>query len=171
MFKKYLFILVSTIYTVTVWGQSESSDYYDIRLKKLLDSEKINYTINKNNNFRINVITEEEPNERTQIVLMYSRTTTYSDFEIREITSAGLKIKKKDIKNSVLFSLLVQNGDLKIGSWEIQEYNDDDENILIAFSIKVSTNIPAKNLVSLMHLVANEADRVEKLYGSGADDF
>lgn len=171
MFKKLSLFLISLVYSLMVLSQTDSGDYYDLRLKKILDSEKINYTINKNNNFRINVITEEEPNERTQIVLMYSKTNTYSDFEIREITSAGLKIKKKDIKNPVLFSLLVQNGDLKIGSWEIQEYNDADENVLIAFSVKVSTNVPAKNLVSLMHLVANEADRVEKLYGNGVDEF
>ena len=171
MKRKFILLLGLVVLTINLFGQTNEDDYYDLRVKKLLDSKDVVYTINKYNNFKINVITENSPKERTQGVLIRSKTNKYSEYEIREIYSTALQIKKNDIKAKMLYELLVKNGEIKVGSWGIDEYDSDKEYYYLSFSLKVGTNISADDFKSLLFLVANEADRVEKLYGNGNDEY
>jgi hypothetical protein len=171
MKNKTFLLLGLVVMTNNLFGQTNTDDYYDIRIKKLLDSKSINYTINKRNDFNITVITENAPNERTQLVTITSKTNRYDEFEIREIHSTALKIKKDDIKTKLLYEILLENGKLKNGSWEIDEYESVKEYYYLLFSIKVGTNISGDDLKSMLFLVANEADKIEKLYGNGIDTY
>jgi hypothetical protein len=169
---RYLFTIYLLVTLTSAFSQdTNNNDYYDIRIKKLLDSKQVNYTINKYNDFKINFITEKDPKERTQYVTLVSKTTKYEGYEIRELRSTALKIKKTDIKLKVLSDLLITNSNRKIGAWEIDEYSDDQDYYYLLYSIKSSTNISADDLYSLAYYVAFEADRIEKLYGSGLDEW
>ena len=161
---------MATVILVSVKGnaQTEKDEFYDIRVKKVLDAEEIEYTITKNNNFKIVVTTEEEPTVRNHTVFIMSKTQNYSDFEIREISSPGLKIKRSAISDSMMYDLLLQSGNIKMGSWELKEYEGEDYSFF-TFTIKIGVNIENKHLTSLIFLVASEADRVEKLYGNKYD--
>ena len=168
---KFFSTLILILIIGNSYGQNTNSDYYDLRIKKLLDSKDVNYTITKNNNFRINVITEDEPKKRTQAVYVNSVTSKWYEYEIREITSTALQLKKNDVRIKMLYELLQKNGNIKAGAWEVNEYESDKEFYYLTFSLKVSTNINADDLKSLLFLVANEADRIEKLYGNGNDEY
>ena len=159
------------LFIENLYSQDTNSDYYDLRIKKLLDAKNVNYTIDKQNNFRINFITEKEPKERTQLVVLVSKSSKYEDFEIRELRSTALKIKKNDLKLKFLTDLLLTNSNRKIGAWEIDEYKDDKEYYYCLYSIKLSTKINLEDFYSLSYFVAYEADRIEKLYGDGLDLF
>lgn len=152
-------------------GNPNEEEYYDIRVKKLLDSKDINYSITKNNNFRITVITEDSPKERTQGVIINSKTQNYDEYEIREIWSTSLKIKKSDLRVKLYYELLSKNSKIKVGAWEITEYESDKEFYFLTFNAKINTNINSEDLKSLLFLIANEADRVEKLHGNGIDEY
>lgn len=165
-------ILIITIFSIgSVFGQEKDELFYDIRLKKLLDSNDINYSITKNNNFKIELITEDQPQKRTQIVVIYSRTNKYDDYEIREIVSTSFTIPKKDTKSPFFIELLKENGTLKTGTWSIIEYESSPDVYTITFTAKVSTNISANDLQSMINLVGSEADRIEKHYAKGVDVY
>jgi hypothetical protein len=114
--KRLLFSLVCLLTFYISSAQNTTDEFYDIRIKKLLDAKQINYAITKTNNFRINLITEEGSNKRTQGILIFSKTENYQGFEIREISSNALMITKNNIKSSFLIELLNKNEKLKIGA-------------------------------------------------------
>ena len=154
----------------SIWAQTERAPFFDTRIKKLLDSENINYSITKNGNFRINLVTQKEPIERTQAVVIYSNKQSYLEYEILNIESTAFKIPKNSIKLSVLTDLLKYNGTSKIGAWSIYEYNSDPDNYSISYEIKVGYNISAGDLIALFNYVGFQADAKEKLFGNGIDE-
>ncbi len=155
----------------SICAQITSEQFFDTRIKKLLDSENINYSITKNGNFRINLVTQKDPKERTQAVVIYSKKESYLEYEILNIESTAFKISKNSIKLSILTDLLKFNGSSKIGAWSIYEYSSDPDYYSISYEIKVGYNISAADLVSLFNYVGFQADAKEKLFGNGIDEY
>lgn len=83
----------------SICAQTASEPFFDTRIKSLLDSKNISYSITQNGNFSINLITEESPKKRTQRILIYSKKASYFDFEILNIESFAFTIPKKKCKN------------------------------------------------------------------------
>lgn len=166
-----IILIISIFFISPIFAQEQNDQFYDMRVKKLLDSKDINYTITKNNNFKINLITEDEPQKRTQIVLIYSKTDKYDDYEVREVSSTSFTIPKKESKELIFIELLKENSSLKTGTWSIMEFNDSPEVYTITFSVKVSSNMTGDDLRSIINLVGIEADRIEKLYANGKDEY
>ena len=57
-FKKIITLVIFIVVSQTIFAQSEKDSFIDTRIKRLLDSKNINYTITKNGDFRINLITQ-----------------------------------------------------------------------------------------------------------------
>ncbi len=169
-FKKIITLVIFIVISKTIIAQSEKDSFIDTRIKKLLDSKNVNYSITKNGDFKINLITQEAPKERTQRIYIYSKKESYRDFEILNIESVGFKIPKNSIKTPVLIDLLKKNGTIKIGAWSMYEYNSDPDNYSFSFEIKVANNISAEELVTLFNFVGFQADEKEKLWGNGLDE-
>ena len=164
-------LLLISIFSFTVLcAQEKDEQFYSIKVKKLLDEIDLNYSITKYNNFKIELLIEEQPKRRTQIVYIYSKTENYNGYENREIVSRSLSIPKGEAKSSIFLELLKENGKLKSGTWSIFESESSPETYIVLFTIKVSTNISADDLYTMISLVAREADRIEKLYAKGIDN-
>lgn len=170
-FNKKIALIFFLVISKTIVAQTEKDSFIDTRIKKLLDSKNINYSITKNGDFRINLITEESPKERTQRIFIYSKKESYHDIEILNIESIGFKIPKNSIKMPVLIDLLEKNGALKIGAWSMYEYKSDPEYYSFSFEVKVASNISAEELVTLFNFVGIQADEKEKLWGNGLDEY
>lgn len=154
----------------SIFAQTTGDQFYDTRIKKLLDSKNVNYSITKNGNFRINLITQKVPKERTQGVIIYSKKENYNEFEILNIESTAFKVPKNVVKLGVILDLLKSNGLLKVGAWSIYEYDSDPDNYSFSFEVKVGYNISADDLVLLFNFVGFQADEKEKLLGNGLDE-
>jgi hypothetical protein len=154
----------------SICAQTVSDPFFDTRIKSLLDSKNISYSITQNGNFSINLITEESPKKRTQRILIYSKKASYFDFEILNIESFAFTIPKKNVKTSLFIDLLKKNGTIKIGAWSVYEYDSDPDNYSFSFEVKVGYNISAEDLYSLINIVGLQADDKEKLWGNGLDE-
>lgn len=165
-----ILIIISIFSFNGLFAQEKEDLYYDIRVKKHLDSLDINYSITKLNNFTVNLITEESPQKRTQLVVINSKLVRYNNYKIREIESRSFTLPKKDGKTPIFLELLKENGSLKTGNWSIIEFDAEPDIYTIIFSVNVSPNISADDLYSMIFLVATEADRFEKKYMKGADE-
>jgi hypothetical protein len=53
----------------------------------------------------------------------------------------------------------------------MSHFETEPDNYYFRFGIKVGVNISPEDLFALVSLVGTEADRVEKLYGSGLDEY
>ena len=172
MFLSRGILLIISIFCFTaLFAQEKEDQYYDIRVKKQFDSLDINYSITKNNNFKVELITEGEPQKRTQAVYVVSKVSEYNKYEIREIVSQSFKIPKTESKSHIFLELLKENADLKIGTWSIFEYDSSPDFYSATFAVKISTNISANHIYDLIYFVAIEADRLEKKYAKGVDLF
>lgn len=172
MYVKHFFLITLGIFlSFESIAQDRNDQFYDLRVKKLLDSKDVNYTISKNNNFKINLVTEDKPKERTQIVVIYSETSNYINYEIRDIRSSAFTIPKNETKSTVMLDLMKVNATLKSGSWSFYEYDATPDVYTVTFTVTVPVNISADDLYSMILLVGNEADRVEKLYKKGEDNY
>ena len=156
--------------TKSIYAQKAGETFFDTRIKNLLDSKNINYSITQNGNFSIDLITEKAPKKRTQRVIIYSKISSYYNIEILNIESSAFTISKENIKTPVLIDLLKKNGTIKIGAWSIYEYDSDPENYSFSFEVKVGYNISAEELYSLINIVGLQADDKEKQWGNGLDE-
>jgi len=169
LFKRGILLTISILSFFVLFAQEKEDQFYSLKVKKLLDEIDLNYSITKYNNFKIELLIEEKPQRRTQNVYVYSKTENYDGYETREIVSRSLSIPKSEAKSIIFFELLKENGKLKTGSWSIIESDSSPDVYIILFTVKVSTNILAEDLFSVISFVAREADSIEKLYTSGLD--
>jgi len=168
-FIKIISLLILSVYCNSILAQSDNDNFVDIRIKNMLDSNNVNYMITKMGNFRINLITEEAPIKRTQLVYIYSKKEQFGDFKILNIESVGFRIAKKDVKEALYLDILKKNAQLKLGSWGIYEYDDYPEYYFFVFNIKTRSNISADELHILFNFAGTEADEKEKIWRNGID--
>ena len=99
---------------------------------------------------------------------MNSKTEQIDGVEVREIYAYAIAYDKTKADDAVVHKLMARNGEVKIGAWCLAE---SEEESLLYFHVFVSPSISKENLASVMELVANEADRVEKELNPSEDKY
>jgi len=66
---------------------------------------------------------------------------------------------REELSEDLLYQLLVENGENKIGSWEIIEAPDGK--LMFQYVVKVPTDLNADDLRSMIGLAAVAADQIE----------
>jgi len=130
---------------------------YDASVKKTLDKADLKYEIDEDGDFKMVIGLEEG---RTQLVFVYSSVLTYDGVNVRTIMSP-LKVadNREELSEDLLYQLLVENGENKIGSWEIIEAPDGK--LMFQYVVKVPTDLNADDLRSMIGLAAVAADQIE----------
>lgn len=142
-----------------IWAQEAKGVEVDQRLKRALDERKIKYSINDYGNFRASF---NVAGGRSQVAWIFSDTSRYRDFEIREVESIGFKFKK-ELRADIANRLLDYNRTIKLGAWEIQ-------GDLAVFVAKIAADADGQSLWDTLVIVTDVADEIEKEI-TGADRY
>jgi hypothetical protein len=126
----------------------------DQRVEKALKKLGIKYTMTESGDFKLVFTTE---GDRTQVVIINSRTRTLNKMEIRQIWSLAAKFSSTP-PSALSQALLEKNGSFKIGSYAYQKL---DDGYVLFFHVKISANASAEELLSVVIGVAETADATE----------
>lgn len=130
----------------------------DARIQKLFDDNDFKYEISAAGNFKAIM---EFQSERTQLVIICSRTEFLGDMEIREVYSVAYD---DTLTRSELSDLMQNSGTKKIGAWQLE-----DEGQLL-FVAKIPAELSFEELESVIWAVARTADDYEES-ALGTDEF
>ncbi|MCE1275056.1 MAG: hypothetical protein LWW75_11160 [Chlorobiales bacterium] len=134
---------------------------YDRRVEAALKESNLNYTIDKDGDFRLRFNFDQN---RSQVVFVQSRTETYKNYEIREIFSYAYKTQSRLFTADVANTLLKDNNAKKLGAWEKRgDY--------AVFVIKISGDADALSLQNAVSLAAVCSEDMELQLNPGKDDF
>lgn len=150
-------LLGSALAAAPVLSSAQQAEY-DASVKKTLDKADLKYEIDDDGDFKLVIGLGEG---RTQLVFVYSSVLSYDDVTVRTIMSP-LKVAetREELSADLLYQVLVENGENKIGSWEIIEAPDGKR--MVQYVVKVPTDLNADDLRSMIGLAAVAADQVEK---------
>jgi hypothetical protein len=125
----------------------------DARIAKNLTELNFKYDVKDDGTFQFTV----PVGNRTQMIFIHSTTNIYDKLEIREIYSVIYQSAQKpdEVK---LTSFLIDNGQKKLGAWELIF---DDNTYFMVFTAKVSGELNAADLKSVVDIVATSADAME----------
>ena len=129
----------------------------DVRIRRILDSEKITYSVDNQGVFKVIFSLS---NGRSQVAFINSSTHSFAGASIREVWSCGL-IGEGQLSSEVANSLLERNSTYVLGSWEIARSAGSTAAL---FKICVSADATPEELMSVLAVVLNTADEVEKEY-------
>lgn len=151
------FLLLGSALAAAPLLSSAQQAEYDASVKKTLDKADLKYEIDEDGDFKMVIGLEEG---RTQLVFVYSSVLTYDGVNVRTIMSP-LKVadNREELSEDLLYQLLVENGENKIGSWEIIEAPDGK--LMFQYVVKVPTDLNADDLRSMIGLAAVAADQIE----------
>ena len=155
--KKTLTTLAFAFLTQITFGQLSSSEG-DPRVRKLLNELDYKFMVltSNDNEFRVEFKLD---NGRTQAGFIDSKTSFYGNFEIREISSLVFISKNMPSQNN-LYQILKRNATYKIGAFEI--ILNDSGNYVIRFTAKVSADLDANGLNTILTAVLEISDSLEK---------
>ena len=136
----------------------------DDRVRRLLEELKLPYDIDKDGDFRIVFNIDDT---RSQVVAVESETRQVDNLEIRGVWSIGLK-SEAPLHADVANALLVHNGSVELGAWQL--IRKEDDSCTAIFLCPIAANTTAASLRSVMHAVALAADHIEEQL-TGEDDF
>lgn len=155
--KKLLFFFLFAYASYGQVGSSVSSKECDPIVKKELDAQGIEYTINKNGDFKI---VRKLNNGRSQLVFIRSQSMNYKDIEVREIWSyARIYNTQADISGANIYMVLSKNATYKLGSWQIGK--DNAGKYFLNFSVRADSNARGKVLEDFIDVVARQGDEIE----------
>jgi hypothetical protein len=151
------FLLLGSALAAAPLLSSAQQAEYDASVKKTLDKADLKYEIDEDGDFKMVIGLGEG---RTQLVFVYSSVLTYDGVNVRTIMSP-LKVadNREELSEDLLYQLLVENGENKIGSWEIIEAPDGK--LMFQYVVKVPTDLNADDLRSMIGLAAVAADQIE----------
>jgi hypothetical protein len=150
-------LLGSALAAAPVLSSAQQAEY-DASVKKTLDKADLKYEIDDDGDFKLVIGLGEG---RTQLVFVYSSVLTYEGVTVRTIMSPLMVAEtREELSADLLYQVLVENGENKIGSWEIIEAPDGRR--MVQYVVKVPTDLNADDLRSMIGLAAVAADQVEK---------
>jgi hypothetical protein len=150
-------LLGSALAAAPVLSSAQQAEY-DASVKKTLDKADLKYEIDDDGDFKLVIGLGEG---RTQLVFVYSSVLTYEGVTVRTIMSPLMVAEtREELSADLLYQVLVENGENKIGSWEIIEAPDGKR--MVQYVVKVPTDLNADDLRSMIGLAAVAADQVEK---------
>jgi hypothetical protein len=127
----------------------------DARVRRVLEQTDLRYTVDEDGDFRLSVAVA---NQRSQLVLISSRTETYGDLESREVWSVGFGPESGVIPPTVGSGLLQANAKLKLGAWQIVSLGGKEAAV---FAARIAAAPNVKALRDTIRVVAAEADEKE----------
>ena len=134
----------------------------DSRVKKQLTELGYSYDVTGSGSFKV---TLKLKSERTQIVLISSKTYEYGGMEIREVYSPAASVEDKSAwSHSNLFTFLEENENFKLGAWQIL---GGEAPFVLQFGVRISANSSAKILEDIISLAAKTADEMETRITTG----
>jgi len=136
-------------------------DQADPLVKKHLDSLKLKYEIDKDNDF---MVVMDVGGGRTQLAYIRSSTETYGANRVREIWSPGYKSETDELPRNVANRLLDYSNNVKMGGWVKQKR-------VAVFVVKLSSNASAAELKDAIDAAVNSADEIELEYTGKKDEF
>jgi len=143
-----------------VQGPSSSPDP---RVGKLLKEAGLHYMVDETGDYMLQCEAVFSSNQAVH-VWINSHTSKYSTLEMREIWSAAYRVSGR-ISPEDAENLLMRNGIIKIGSWQIEQYKD---HYTVIFSIKCdATSQTAESLKEMIEFVALTSDGVAKQIANG----
>lgn len=168
-----LFLISLALFYCTATFAQIGDPEADIRVKSVLDQAGLKYDIDEDKDFKLVFITEKGDSatnvkERTQLVFINSKTMNFEELDVREVWSVAHEIKDGPVADTLLASLMKRNAQLKLGGWC---YEERESGYRVYFSIKISPNMPKEPLYSILTLVANQADELEKELTGETDKF
>ncbi len=129
----------------------------DPRVKKALDSLGLKYSVNSSNNFKV-VYRMEDDADRSHLVFIVSKTSTYRSVEIREIWSIAAVLNEYPGED-VVKRLMTMNSTTKIGAWAIEASEDGE--VWVMYTVKIPYDVSPKQLNDTVYFVAEVCDELE----------
>ncbi|GAB4419395.1 MAG: hypothetical protein OHK0039_31800 [Bacteroidia bacterium] len=128
----------------------------DERVRRLLDDLGYQYEVTSSGNYKCIFRLEED---RTQLIVVQSKTNTYRSQELREVWSL-VYLGKKRPNYKVCLDLLSDSERKKWGNWEMT-LDGDSEQYYIAFTVKLPADVDAETLNDALRIAAESADEME----------
>lgn len=135
----------------------------DSRIRNILTSADIKYEVDDDGDYKVIFKFDDG---RTQLAFINSKTETFAGEEVREVWSVGLR-GKGQLSAAVANGLLAKNHQYKVGSWETLQQAGE---VLAIFRVSLSADASQSELISVLQMVAMQADEVEKEF-LGNDDL
>ncbi|MBR6471699.1 MAG: hypothetical protein IKS83_07865 [Victivallales bacterium] len=163
MKKLALFLGVCMLFGLT---GSLFAEEADPRIEYQLKRMDVQYEINDSGAFRIIFDTsDDDEDERTQLVIVGSVTESIGALEVREIWSCGYRVPEGEaVSASVIKKAAMESNQYIIGAWEL--INDE----MLIFCAKVPANLDDDTLRSIIVSVGRQADKFEQAT-LGTDDL
>lgn len=127
----------------------------DTRVRTRLDALGLKYAVSPNGRFQMVFKTGEE---RTQIVVVESRTSKLVGVEIREVSAPAVVVKGA-LGEALARQLLEHNDAVKIGAWRIRVEAEETQ---IIFSAQIAAETDNDTLAVTIQAVAETADKLER---------
>jgi hypothetical protein len=128
----------------------------DPRVKRILDSLDIHYSVDQDGDFEVAVAFEDG---RSQLAFVNSDTQLIGDFEIREVWSVGY-VTQGFLDIDTANTLLLENDLMKLGSWRLKEV---DENTFAAvYCIQIAADCDPQSLINALNIVLEISDAMEE---------
>lgn len=137
----------------------------DPRVAQALEQLKWPYKTDDDGDFQIVL---ELESQRTQLVLVRSRTYEHGTYELREMWSAAYD-SPGPVDPEVARLLLRENLGQKLGSWAVLPQQDGKRNLVI-YVARLPAGADADTLGAYISAVADVADDLEEQLG-GKDEF
>jgi len=134
----------------------------DASVKSRLDARGMKYEIDGDGDYKVTYNYAKEG--RTQLVFVSGGTEEVGGFRIREVFSPAGRVEKDDIDGAKALELLAESRKNKLGSWEIA-------GDVLYFVAKLPDDLDAKELESVMDIVAETADNMELEISGDRDDL
>ena len=134
----------------------------DASVKSRLDARGMKYEIDGDGDFKVTYNYAKEG--RTQLVFVSGGTEEVGGFRIREVFSPAGRVEKDDIDGAKALELLAESRKNKLGSWELA-------GDVLYFVAKLPDDLDAKELESVMDIVAETADNMELEISGDRDDL
>lgn len=136
----------------------------DDRVRRLLDELQLRYQIDEEGDF---FVTFNIDDVRSQTVTVESQTREMGNLEVRGIWSMGFE-SASPLDADTATALLIHNGDLNLGAWQL--ITNQDNSCMALFLCSIAAVTTAASLRSVMHAVALAADEIEEKL-TGKDIF
>lgn len=160
IFLSFVIVLATTCVCLSQVGAKKAADN---RVETLLDDTDLKYQVDSDGDFRL---VNKLKNDRTQLVLILSRTSKFGTLEIRQIWSVGYR-SKSPFSAELANRLLKENTQVKIGAWQVRKMDDD---YVAVFCAQIAADTDKVSLMLALQAVSSTADELEEEL-TGKDDL
>jgi len=143
--------------SVLVSAGAYAQDAADPRIAEALDSLGVKYSVNSSNNYKVVYRMDDDP-DRSHLVFIVSKTSSYRSVELREIWSI-VAILDEYPGDETIHRLMSMNSTTKLGAWAIEE--SDDGEIWLMYTTKVPAALSPDELKDIVYFVAEVCDEME----------